>query len=275
MQRISDFRIRWIIGSKERYVVKPFLIIYFSGVGNTKAVAELIKSCDIEIPTEIYSVEKLPHDFSINNYSAVILGTPTYHSEPALSLMNFLEAVNPCRNIPAFIYTTCGLYSENCLRILADKCIKHGIIPIHSASYRCPATDGILLTPSMKCWFESEKNLPHKIKEDVVTFIIKLKSHAKAEIPKSKWYAPLKYPNKMLGKATTFPIYLHKDRCRKCGKCQKNCPKNAIEIIGGYPTINKAECMNCYRCIHHCPALALSLSKKNTVEKVWKKENSI
>lgn len=255
--------------------MKPFLIIYFSGVGNTESVAEQIKNGIAGIPTELYSVEKLPQSFSIDNYSAVIIGTPTYHSEPAQPLMNFLETVNPCRNIPAFVFTTCGLYSENSLRILANECLKHGIIAIHSASYRCPATDGILLTPSMKCWFKSEKNLPQRINEDINTFISKLKSHSKAEIPKSKWYTPLNYPNKMLGKATTFPIFLHKDRCIKCGKCQKNCPKNAIEIIDGYPTISKAECMNCYRCIHHCPALALSLSKKNTVEKVWKKENSI
>ena len=67
--------------------MKPFLIIYFSGVGNTKAVAEQIKSYANKIPTEIYSVENLPDDFSVNNYSAIIIGTPTYHSEPAKPLM--------------------------------------------------------------------------------------------------------------------------------------------------------------------------------------------
>ncbi|MBR4096608.1 MAG: flavodoxin family protein, partial [Oscillospiraceae bacterium] len=168
--------------------MKPFLIIYFSGVGNTESVAEQIKNGIAGIPTELYSLEKLPQDFSIDNYSAVIIGTPTYHSEPAQPLMNFLEAVYPCRNIPAFVFTTCGLYSENCLRILAKECLKHGIIAIHSASYRCPATDGIILTPSMKCWFKSEKNLPRRINEDINTFISKLKSHSKAEIPKPNWH---------------------------------------------------------------------------------------
>ncbi|MBQ8176506.1 MAG: EFR1 family ferrodoxin [Oscillospiraceae bacterium] len=251
--------------------MKPFLIIYFSGVGNTKSVAEYIKSCSIEIPTEIYSIEKLPDNFSVDNYSAVILGTPTYHSEPAQPLMNFLETINLCRNIPAFIFTTCGLYSENCLRVLAYECLKHGIIPIHSASYRCSATDGMLLAPFMDCWFKSEKNLQLKIKKDFIAFIGKLKAHSKAEMPKSKWYAPLNYPNKMLGKATTFPIYLHSERCIKCGKCQSDCPKGAIVLTDGYPVINKSECMNCYRCIHHCPARALSLSRKRAVEKVWVK----
>ena len=144
--------------------MKPFLIIYFSGVGNTKAVAEQIKGLAFKIPTEIYSVENLPDDFSFDNYSAVIIGTPTYHSEPAKPLMKFIEAVNPSRKIPAFVFTTCGLYSENCLRVLAKECLKHRIIPIHSASYRCCATDGILLTPFMDCWFQNEKDLQMKIK---------------------------------------------------------------------------------------------------------------
>ena len=119
-------------------------------------------------------------------------------------------------------------------------------------------------------WFKDEKDLQAKIKSDFSTFISKLKSHSRADIPKSKWYAPLNYPNKMLGKATTFQIYLHNDRCVNCGKCERNCPQGAIAEINGYPVINKAKCMNCYRCIHHCPKLALSLFKNKTVEKVWR-----
>lgn len=69
--------------------------IIFSAVGNTKSVAEQIKNVISEVPTELYSVEKFPQSFSIDNYSAVIIGTPTYHSEPAQPLMNFLETVNP------------------------------------------------------------------------------------------------------------------------------------------------------------------------------------
>ena len=249
--------------------MKPILILYFSGAGNTRSAALQIKSYAGKIPAEIHSVESLPDDFSVDDYSAVIIGTPTYHSEPAKPLMNFLEKINAQRNIPAFIFATCGLYPENCLRILAKECLKHKIIPIHSASYRCSATDGILLTPYMDCWFRNEKNLQIKIKKDLSTFISKLRAHSKVDIPKPKWYAPLNYPNKLLGKAVTFPIYLHEERCINCGKCARNCPKGAISENGGYPAVNKAECINCYRCIHHCPVMALSLFKNKTVEKVW------
>lgn len=211
--------------------MKPFLIIYFSGVGNTKSVAEQLKKCTGRINSEIYSIEKLPSDFSIDNYSAVIIGSPTYHSEPSELILKYLKSLNLNRKIPAFIFTTCGLYSENCLRILAKECIKHGIIPIHFASYRCSATDGILIAPFMDCWFKNEKNLDIKIKKDFNIFINKLKEHSKANIPGIKWYTFLNYPNKQLGKITTLPIYLHKEKCIKCGKCKNNCPKYAIKVI--------------------------------------------
>lgn len=253
--------------------MKPFLVVYFSGVGNTKSVAKQIKVCTKSTPTEIYSIEKLPNNFLIENYSAIIIGTPTYHSEPAKPLINFLKTLNPSRKIPAFIFTTCGLYSENCLRILAKECLEHNIVPIHSAAYRCSATDGMLLAPFMNCWFKNEKNLRVKIKKDFSIFLDKLKSHSKVDIPKSKWYTSLNYPNKMLGKTTTFPIYLHKERCVNCGKCEKNCPQTAISMVNSFPVINKADCMNCYRCIHHCPKLALSLFKRKTIEKVWTNPN--
>lgn len=256
--------------------MKPLLIIYFSGAGNTKAVSEYIKRCaDEKYAAEIYPVEKLPDDFSFERYSAVIIGTPTYHSEPAKPLMDFVGRISPNRNIPAFIFATCGLYPENCLRILGKKCLEHSVVPIYYASYRCSASDGILLAPFMKCWFKNEKGLSEKIKKDVSIFFGRLKSQAKADMPRYRWYAPLNYPNKMLGKAVTFPIYLHKDRCVKCGKCEKNCPQSAVSNKDGYPVINRADCINCYRCIHHCPGMALSLYKNRAVEKVWEKDGDL
>ncbi len=249
--------------------MRPVLIIYFSGVGNTRAVAEYIRSITVKIPTEIYSVERLPDNFNIDSYSAVIMGTPTYHSEPARPLMSFLEKLKQGRNIPAFLFTTCGLYSENCLRILAKECIRHKLIPLHCASYRCSATDGMLLVPFMECWFKNEKDIQSKIRKDIGIFISRLKPPSKPDIPASKWYAPLNYPNKILGRNSTFPIYLYEERCIKCGKCQRDCPMGAISLKDGYPVISKADCMNCYRCIHHCPSLALSLFENKPVERVW------
>ena len=246
-------------------------IIYFSGVGNTKAVAQVIEqSLAGRAETDIYSVEKLPEGFSMESYSALVVGAPVYHSEPAQPMVDFLRSASSCENIPAFVFVTCGMYTENSLRKLALECERKGIVPVAHAGYRCAATDGILLTPKVKRWYGSERNIQSRIQADTEQFLCRLSQGAKRDIPCPKWYAPLNYPNRMMGRAVTFPIYLHGQVCTGCGKCAADCPRKAIEMKNGRPETSREKCMNCYRCVHHCPARALSLSRKKRVEKVWR-----
>ena len=246
------------------------LILYYSGVGNTKKVAEWFLSyltpfCE----TMIYSVEKLPSIIDLNNYNAVVIGFPTIHSEPAKPIMMFLNNLPPVKTrIPTFIFTTCGLYSANALRIFAKECINKNLIPVLSRSYRCAAVDGILLAPFMKCLFDDEKNLQERIKNDSQWFKTHYDEIINPIIPKLKWYSSLNYINKFVGNKYCFRIYLHKERCIRCGKCHINCPVQAIDVDNdNNPIIERTKCINCYRCVHHCPKLALSLSKNQPIQK--------
>lgn len=250
--------------------MSKILIIYYSGVGNTKKVAEMmfvtIKDSSI---AEIYSIEKLPTSFDINKYDAVIIGFPTIHTAPAQPIITFLKELD-CLNkkIPAFIFTTCGLYSGNTIKIFDYQCINKNIIPILNKSYRCTATDGALLAPFMKCWFKDEKNLVQKAKFDVLQFVKMDKINFFPVIPKTKWYSIINFPNKWLGQRLPFSIYLHKEKCVKCSKCIVSCPVKAYSTDSeGFPIFSMPKCIHCYRCIHHCPQLALSLSQKRTPTK--------
>lgn len=56
----------WNIICEGKHEINSYKI--FSGVGNTKAVAEQIKNYTHKISTEIYSAENLPYDFSVDNF---------------------------------------------------------------------------------------------------------------------------------------------------------------------------------------------------------------
>lgn len=247
------------------------LILYFSGVGNTRMVAEqYYKRWEVMHICDLYPINKVPVNLDISQYGCIVLGTPTYHATPAKPILDYLDKLTPLsKPLPAFLFTTCGLYPANTLRILACICREKNIVTIMSQSYRCAATDGMLLAPSMKLWFKHEKHLQQKINRDAVTFLTYIEQPSlKERMPRFRIHGIFNYPNKILGKHYHPVIYLHNVRCIQCGKCILNCPIQCItKAYDGSPVINSDQCINCYRCVHHCPSIALSLSPKKTLQK--------
>ena len=247
------------------------LILYYSGVGNTERIAfymrdYLHKILDVECRT---IEENVPIDYSM--YNALILGFPVIHSEPAKPIMDYISQIERLVDeLPVFIFSTCGLYSANAIRLFIKVAKEKNLQPFLNRSYRTKAIDGALLMPKFEYWFRDEKRIEEKLDKDLEFFIEALDKDVDFVVPGIKWYSVLNYPNKQLGKLYRFKIHLHHERCIRCNKCKRKCPVQAIEIdCQGYPVINRNQCINCYRCIHHCPGLALSLSKRKPVNRTF------
>lgn len=251
--------------------MKKILILYFSGAGTTQKVAQLIqKAIQNKCEAEICAVEDAG-GLDLNQYDGVMIGTPVYHAAPARLIMDFFRAMEPLQEpIPAFVYNTRALWSCNTNRILAKELERKNIITILSREYRGPASDGSLLMPSIQRFFEFEKQLWPKIQNDCRLYLRMLKLNAvKGHIPKFRFGSIVNAPNKLAGQIATLPIHLHKNKCTRCGGCIKNCPHKVLRRDdSGYPIRMAKGCENCYRCIHHCPAMALSLSKRKTPNKL-------
>jgi len=41
--------------------------------------------------------------------------------------------------------------------------------------------------------------------------------------------------------------------CISCGKCQRNCPSDAIHLVNNVPIIDYSKCTNCGTCLEGCP----------------------
>ena len=218
---------------------------------------------------DIFSVEskEIP---CIDNYDALIIGTPTYHAAPAKIILKYFDSITPLtKRIHAFIYNTKGLYSLNTNRILAKALLRKNIFTIMDNAYRSPASDGSVIAPFIKRFFEFDRNIEQKINRDCAAFMELLnRQNLKFYITRFQLDSIINAPNKAAGHFFTRKIYLHKDSCSRYGKCIKRCPHSAFSVnTNGYPIIDSKNCENCYRYVHNCPNLALSLRKKIKLKK--------
>lgn len=135
------------------------IILYHSGVGNTKMVAGLIKDQLDENNCVVFrSVEEKIDLKQLSSYDILIFGFPTYHSEPSKTMTRFISKIPRFSTLtPCFIFTTCGFYSENSLRVFSNYCKEKNLQIIHWASYRTAATDGVLLAPSINLFSSFKK----------------------------------------------------------------------------------------------------------------------
>jgi len=207
----------------------------------------------------------------MNDYDAFIIGTPVYHGAPPKIVIRYFEMIpRLTKETPAFIYNTRGLASFNTNRLLSQKLYQKNIITVIDREYRGPASDGTIIAPFIKRFFEFDKDIEKKIDSDCADFL-KLLKNAKLQgyIPRFRLRSIVNAPNRLAGRLITLKIHLHKDKCTKCGHCTEQCPHSVL-FTGkdGYPFCNSNDCENCYRCIHHCPNMALSLSKRRALKKL-------
>ncbi len=251
------------------------LAMYHSSVGNTRLVAELLHSrLEMTQEVELYAIEEIGDSFPFENYDGYIIGFPTHHAQPSISMIEFIDNMERLQHKkPAYIFTTCGWFSADALRIFARICIDKNIIPVLSQSYRCAATDGVLVAPFIKALFTYEKKLVNKIESDTERIITVFDKKPRINLPHLQLISVLNYPNKKIGEWITLNIFLHEGNCTKCGKCIRNCNGKALTVgKDSYPKFDKSHCEKCYRCIHHCPTKALSLSKRKLPKKQLTRE---
>jgi ferredoxin len=241
--------------------MKKILSLYHSGVGNTKLVSERITGFlqSKNITLRYSSVERFDCG-KVADYEFLIIGFPTYFLETSKVMQNFISSL-PRYEKPkyAFIYTTCGLFSANTLYNFAAKLREKNIHVVHSAVYRCPATDFVLMMPSFKPTLTFEKNLQTHIESDLKRAFYGFK-HRKINPLKFKLYSILTKSMEAIERKNT--IQINHDLCTACGKCMRNCPHKCFSKTDDGIVFEVKNCENCYRCIHHCPKRALSLNGK-------------
>lgn len=117
------------------------LNVYFSGTGNTKAIARgyeraIIESGHSVVTSSIENLHEIPaHDF-------LIVGGPIYAGNMPDKLINWIRKIIPITdsNKKAIVYSTsAGLLNANGVKSIGKKLIKRGIRLWLHPLLKCPA----------------------------------------------------------------------------------------------------------------------------------------
>lgn len=246
--------------------MKKLAIIYFSGTGNTKYIAEKMKAAIMETNVEVDLINIEKDRIQSDIYDYIIIGGPVYVERYPEILLRYLE-----KNL----YN----YSGMCMM------------------YSTQATDG--KTPVFKHAMKSIKNINVTyydyltMPNNFYNFMFK-RCSAKKEAELIKLAA--KKAEKMAlefceGKTNkynisnirvimaevayriTYPFFrkflmrnlkIDKNKCVKCMLCEKFCPAQSIKIEPNLKINN--DCTFCQRCINSCPKNAFLYKNKPVIQ---------
>lgn len=229
-------------------------IVYFSGTGNTKAIAYGYKEALMKQghDVDIRSIEKIN---AIPEHDLLIIGGPIYAGNMPDELINWVRKnIKQVSDKKAIVFSTsAGLMNANGVKSIAKKLGNKGYDVIDVATYEMPRNfyiDKYDPTPEPVQKQEFER-AAHKIMDSLASLNHQEKLNFDESVFLIDFYADLfRVMAKFMGRSFSID-----DSCIQCGLCEANCPKKNIRYM------EKAyldQCMMCTRCIHNCPVNAIS-----------------
>lgn len=237
------------------------MILYFSGTGNSKFVAEKIA---VETGDEIIDIKsklKTNSQSELVSNEKLVIVTPTYAWRIPKIVNEYLLKTKITGAKKVWFVMTCGGSNGNAYKynkLLSEKL---------SLSYM--GTEKIVMPENYIAMFnvpnkaESIKIVQKEINhiENAGEIIKSNKPFVKSKISFGEKFSsncinPIFY--QLFVRAKKFEV---KESCISCGKCEKACPLNNVHLVNGKPTWENT-CTHCMACICHCPVDAIEYGKK-------------
>lgn len=243
------------------------MIYYFSGTGNSEWVAKKLGKILQDRVVNIANQEQEKKNY-IKKGETVGFVFPIYaYSVPPI-MMEFITQ----QQLPedCFIYAVCTCEKEegNALLQLSKRMkLDSGYTILMPNNYT------ILIKADKK---EVVKKKIEVAKDQIAKIADDIKNKKRIDIKgkflgnmKTKVVAPLFHSMTK----NAWKKFWVQDSCISCGICEKNCPKQCIDLKEGKPTWSEG-CVQCLACFHRCPKESIQYGKHSLkAERYYMKEN--
>lgn len=237
------------------------MIIYFTGTGNSKYVAEIMANQLNDTVFDASKAIKSGDASEFNSDKPYIFVSPVYAWNIPRVLKNWMQKCAFNGNCKAYFVFTCGSeigavgnYAE---KLCSKLCLNY------------MGTAEVIMPENYLVMFD-----PPKEAEDSEIFA-KAEEHVKnltGQISEEKTFDKLKIT--LIGRLSsgivnscfyTFTVSARKfyatGSCTSCGKCAESCMLNNITLRDGMPVWGK-NCTHCMACICKCPTEAIEYGKR-------------
>lgn len=235
------------------------MILYFSGTGNSRYVAEVIGKVTEDEILSMNQMIKKHEKRAINSENPYVFVCPVYAGRIPRIVENYINETNFEGSKKAYFVVTCSETPWRTVDYVEKLLNKKGITMIGFNSIIMPQNYIVMYDTPSKA--EADKIIDKSLLKilDIAELIKKEKSLS-IEKPGKKIMSsiinPIMYATTVNAKKFKFT-----DKCVGCASCVEQCPLNNIKMVNEKPQWGK-ECTHCMACICGCPKNAIEYGNK-------------
>lgn len=236
------------------------MILYFSGTGNSRYVAEEIAKKTQDVCVSLNQLMK-KNDFHplISKEKPFVFVCPTYAWRTPRVVEELIEKISFLGNLKAYFILTCGGETANAIQYIQKLCDKKKFVFSGFAEIIMPGNYiAMFNAPSASEVKQKMQAVPAQI--DVLADAIVQEKDFSVFQPKEKWKSGL--INTLFYKMFVQGKGFHAtNKCISCGKCVALCPLNNIQMEDELSKWGD-RCTHCMACIGGCPTGAIEYKNK-------------
>lgn len=237
------------------------MVIYFSGTGNTRYVAELMAKM---LGDETRDMKKLIREGKrVKFYSDLpyVICAPIYAWRYPVLVEGFLQNSDFWGSNEMYFVATCADSTGTAAKPLMKICSGKGMIFMGFAGVRMPENYLVMFNPPDE---EECRKIYRNANNDVAEIVNTMNRgqqitdrysslRSRASSLMNPWF---------YGAVVTDKKFRATDKCIGCGRCAGVCPFHSIIMKDGRPVWAGNKCIHCMDCISGCPTGAIEFGKK-------------